>query len=83
MSNHVYAVTVSSPPLRSEEQYTLSLAAQPTFDHARFRRHAVRCHRKLEAALEEQHEKLAKTLSELYRYKKQHETFSSLYQRYN
>ncbi|XP_070560353.1 tetratricopeptide repeat protein 17-like [Ptychodera flava] len=48
---------------------------QPDFEAARKRKHAVRCQEKLEVALEEQHEHLQRTLSELKDYQKKHEYF--------
>lgn len=40
--------------------------------------HAVRCHKKLEMALESEHKHLLKVVEDLREYKKQHETLSSL-----
>ncbi|XP_077994523.1 tetratricopeptide repeat protein 17-like [Glandiceps talaboti] len=48
---------------------------QPDFEAAHKRKHAVKCQEKLEIALEDQHDHLQKTLSELKEYQKKHEYF--------
>lgn len=50
-----------------------TLRLQPELIDAKLRYHAVKCHSKLEKALEDQHISLQKTLTELREYQKQHE----------
>lgn len=54
------------------------MTIQPTFDAARLRSHAVRCHIKLEKALDDQQQELQHTLKELRNYKRQQETWTTV-----
>lgn len=52
-----------------------TLLMQKDFEAAYRRKHAVKCHHKIETALEAQHRTLQKTLNELRSYQKKHEIF--------
>ncbi|CAD5117844.1 DgyrCDS6590 [Dimorphilus gyrociliatus] len=52
-----------------------TLIMQKDFEAAYRRKHAVKCHHKIETALEAQHKTLQKTLNELRSYQKRHELF--------
>ncbi|ELU07397.1 hypothetical protein CAPTEDRAFT_113465 [Capitella teleta] len=52
-----------------------TLKIQPDFQAAAKRKHAVKCHAKLEASLEAQHRSLQRTLTELREYQESHEFF--------
>uniref|UniRef100_A0A3Q4AUV0 Tetratricopeptide repeat domain 17 n=1 Tax=Mola mola TaxID=94237 RepID=A0A3Q4AUV0_MOLML len=55
--------------------YEQALQAQPGFDQALRRKHAVLCQQKLEQRLEAQHRSLQRTLNELKEYQKQHDHY--------
>ncbi|XP_057703725.1 tetratricopeptide repeat protein 17 isoform X2 [Corythoichthys intestinalis] len=55
--------------------YEQALQAQPDFELALRRKHAVLCQQKLEQRLEAQHRSLQRTLNELKEYQKQHDHF--------
>ncbi|KAK8402915.1 hypothetical protein O3P69_000887 [Scylla paramamosain] len=58
-----------------------ALYMSPGDQSLRRRKHAVLCHSKLEAALENQHQSLQRTLGELRDYQKRHEEWLSLQQK--
>ncbi|XP_071954909.1 tetratricopeptide repeat protein 17-like [Antedon mediterranea] len=58
--------------------YEQTLQKQPDFEAAKKRIHAIYCQRKLEAALEAQHDSLQRTLSELREYQKLNDHFESI-----
>ncbi len=60
---------------RSETQFQHSLQLSPTFEEARSRLHAVRCHRKLEEALSAQSRNLQHIIAELTKYQRQQDTW--------
>ena len=66
---------------RAEDCYGSCLELQPTFDEARYRRHAVRCHITIESQLDHQRRTLDASLQELRKYKQHHEKWSSLVSR--
>ncbi|KAM4630032.1 tetratricopeptide repeat protein 17 [Polymixia lowei] len=55
--------------------YEQALQAQPDFEQALRRKHAVLCQQKLEQRLEAQHRSLQRTLNELKEYQKQHDHY--------
>uniref|UniRef100_A0A673K6E5 Tetratricopeptide repeat domain 17 n=1 Tax=Sinocyclocheilus rhinocerous TaxID=307959 RepID=A0A673K6E5_9TELE len=55
--------------------YEQALQAQPGFEQAPRRKHAVLCQQKLEQRLEAQHRSLQRTLNELKEYQKQHDHY--------
>uniref|UniRef100_A0A672SP77 Tetratricopeptide repeat protein 17 n=1 Tax=Sinocyclocheilus grahami TaxID=75366 RepID=A0A672SP77_SINGR len=55
--------------------YEQALQAQPGFEQALRRKHAVLCQQKLEQRLEAQHRSLQRTLNELKEYQKQHDHY--------
>uniref|UniRef100_A0AAY4EQC2 Tetratricopeptide repeat domain 17 n=1 Tax=Denticeps clupeoides TaxID=299321 RepID=A0AAY4EQC2_9TELE len=55
--------------------YDQALQAQPGFEQALRRKHAVLCQQKLEQRLEAQHRSLQRTLNELKEYQKQHDHY--------
>ncbi|XP_051989819.1 tetratricopeptide repeat protein 17-like isoform X2 [Xyrauchen texanus] len=55
--------------------YEQALQAQPGFEQALRRKHAVLCQQKLEQRLEAQHRSLQRTLNELKEYQKQHDNY--------
>ncbi|XP_076853647.1 tetratricopeptide repeat protein 17 [Brachyhypopomus gauderio] len=55
--------------------YEQALQAQPAFEQALRRKHAVLCQQKLEQRLEAQHRSLQRTLNELKEYQKQHDHY--------
>ncbi|XP_077480552.1 tetratricopeptide repeat protein 17 [Stigmatopora argus] len=55
--------------------YEQALQAQPDFELALRRKHAVLCQQKLEQRLEAQHRSLQRTLNELKEYQKQHDHY--------
>ncbi|XP_073715336.1 tetratricopeptide repeat protein 17 isoform X2 [Misgurnus anguillicaudatus] len=55
--------------------YEQALQAQPVFELALRRKHAVLCQQKLEQRLEAQHRSLQRTLNELKEYQKQHDHY--------
>ncbi|XP_057213044.1 tetratricopeptide repeat protein 17 [Triplophysa rosa] len=55
--------------------YEQALQAQPVFEQALRRKHAVLCQQKLEQRLEAQHRSLQRTLNELKEYQKQHDHY--------
>lgn len=68
---NIYAVLADYN--KSATCFENTLKIQPDFESAEQRYHAVKCHSKLEKALEEQHISLQRTLTELREYQKQHE----------
>ncbi|OQR77537.1 tetratricopeptide repeat protein 17-like, partial [Tropilaelaps mercedesae] len=73
---NIYAVLAEYN--KSEICYENMLRLQPEFRSARQRLHAVRCHSKVEAALEKQHRELQKVLQKLKEYQHRKELYVKL-----